>query len=158
MNSLDVRIRHLQPMSVVAAQATSDHPEEDAWGKLAAWAEPAGLFEDPAALAVFGFNNPPPEPDQSSYGYEFWIEVDPATPSVPNLERKEFPGGRFAVTTCRLHADPRGSVPEVWQRLLKWIEEHGYRWRHTHELERLVNPGAPQEDIELELYLPIEQD
>ncbi len=158
MSALDVRIRRLPPMSVVAAQVTSPHPEDDAWRKLATWAEPAGLLDDPLAHRVFGFNNPPPEPDQFAYGYEFWIEVDPGTRGIPGLERKEFPGGRFAVTSCRLHDDPRGSMPEIWQQLLRWSEAHGYHWRHTHELERLVNPGAAQEDIELELYLPIEEE
>jgi len=158
MSALDVRIQRLPPMSVVAAQVISPHPEDDAWRKLAAWAVPAGLLEEIAAHPIFGFNNPPPEPDQPGYGYEFWIEVDSSTPKPPGLERKEFNGGRYAVTTCRLHDDPHGSMPEVWQQLLEWSEEHGHHWRHTHELERLVNPGVPQEDIELELYLPIEED
>ena len=158
MSALNVRIQRLKPMSVVAAQVTSPHPEDDAWRKLAAWAVPAGLLDDPAAHPIFGFNNPPPEPDLPTYGYEFWIKVDPDTPEAPGLERKEFPGGRYAVAICRLHDDPHGTMPEVWQQLLEWSEENGYHWRHTHELERLVNPGVPQEDIELELYLPIEED
>lgn len=145
-------------MSVVAAQVTSAHPEADAWSKLAAWAEPAGLFQDPAAHPLFGFNNPPPEPKEPLYGYEVWIRVPPDTAPGAGLERKEFPGGRYAVTTCQLHWDPRGPVPKVWQQLLRWSEEHGYRWRHTHELERLVNPDAPERDLVLELYLPIEED
>jgi DNA gyrase inhibitor GyrI len=145
-------------MSVIAAQVTSAHPETDAWRKLAAWAEPAGLLKDPAAHPLFGFNNPPPEPNQPLYGYEVWIQVDPETAVVSGLERKEFSGGRYAVTTCQLYGDPHGPVPEVWQQLLGWSEEHGYRWRHTHELERLVNPEAPEQDLVLELYLPIEED
>ncbi len=89
------------------------------------------------------------------YGCEVSIEVDPG---VSGLERKEFPGGRYAVTTSRLYGDPQGSLPEVWQQLVRWIHEHGYRWCHTHELERLVNPDAPEQDFVLELFFPIEKD
>ncbi len=158
MAALTVDVRSLPAMSVIAAQVTSAHPETDAWNKLTAWAEPAGLLKDSAAHPVFGFNNPPPEPGQPMYGYEIWIEVDADTPAVSGLERKEFPGGRYAVTTCQLHGDPHGPVPQVWQQLVRWSDEHGYRWRHTHELERLVNPDASEEDFVLELYLPIEED
>jgi DNA gyrase inhibitor GyrI len=145
-------------MSVVTSQATSSNPEQDAWRKLAAWAKPAGLLADLDAHPVFGFNNPPPEPDDPIYGYEYWIQVPASLPDVAGLGRQEFSGGRYAVARCRLLDDPNGSVPEVWQRLLKWTEDQGYRWRMTHELERLVNPNAPPEQIELELYLPIEEE
>ena len=158
MSPIEVEIRRLPPMSVVCTQVTSPHPEADAWEKLSAWADPAGLLKDPAAHPVFGFNNPPPEPNATIYGYELWISVDPETPAISGLERKEFPGGLYAVTTCRVLGDPHGSVPEVWQHLLAWSKDHGYRWRQTHELERLVNPGAPDKDITLELCLPIEED
>ena len=158
MAALTVDVRKLPAMSVIAAQVTSPQPEADAWNKLTAWAEPAGLWKDFAAHPVFGFNNPPPEPDKPMYGYEVWIKVDPGTAAASGLEKKEFPGGRYAVTTCRLYEDPHGTVREVWQQLVTWTEEHGYPWRHTHELERLVNPDAPEQDLMLELFLPIEED
>ncbi len=145
-------------MSVVAAQVTSARPEADAWSKLAAWAGPAGVLDDAVAHPVFGFNNPPPEAEGAPYGYEMWIRVDPETPPAPGLQRKEFPGGRYAVTTCRLHGDPHGSVPDVWRRLLDWAAQHGYRWRCTNELERIVNPAAAEQEITLELCLPIEDE
>lgn len=158
MAALTAEVRRLPAMSVIAAQVTSAHPEADAWSKLAAWAEPAGLLEDRAAHPVFGFNNPPPEPDKPLYGYEVWIKVDPGTPAAAGLEQKDFPGGRYAVTTCRLFGDPLGSVPDIWQQLVKWSDDQGYRWRRTHELERVVNPDAPEQDLVLELCLPIEED
>lgn len=158
MEPPEVRIRILPPMSVIASRHIGTHPEDEAWRTLAAWAGPAGLLNDPSAHPVFGFNNPNPESGRSEYGYEFWIRVDPGTPVVPGLSAKRFPGGRFAVTRCRLYDDPRGSVPVVWQWLLTEARQNGYRWRKSQELEHLVNPGAAPEDIELELYLPIEDD
>lgn len=158
MSELAAEVRVLPPMTVIAAHVTSTHPEVDAWDKLAAWAGPAGLLDDATTHPVFGFNNPPPEAEDADYGYEMWIRVDPEAPPAPNLERKEFPGGRYAVTACRLHGDPHGSVPEVWRQLLAWVAEHRYRWRRTHELEHVINPGATEREITLELYLPIEDD
>ncbi len=157
MDTLEVEIRVLPPMRVASAQVTSATPERDAWARLEPWARAAGLLHDPASRPVFGFNNPPPEPGQPLYGYEFWIRVE-GSPTLPEgLELKEFPGGRFAVTPCRLHGDSRGSVPEVWRQLLDWVHHSPYAWRHTHELERLCNPGADEEEILLELLLPIEE-
>ncbi len=158
MSELDVRICRLPPMCVAVAQAVGPSPEESAWRKLAAWAEPAGLFADPAAHPIFGYNNPPPEPTRPDYGYELWIKIESEVPIPAGLERKEFSGGRYAVTSCRLHDDPLGSLPDVWQMLLKWVQARSYRWRRTHELERLVNPGAAERDLVLELFLPIEDD
>ncbi len=158
MDSLVVEIRSLPPMRVVSSQAISASPERDAWARLEPWARTAGLFEDPASHPIFGFNNPPPEPGQSLYGYEFWIRVE-GRPSLPEaLELKEFPGGHYAVTPCRLCGDPRGSVQEVWQQLLDWVHRSPYSWRHTHELERLCNPGADEREMVLELFLPIEEE
>jgi DNA gyrase inhibitor GyrI len=158
MAELDVHIRRLPPMCVAVAQAVGPSPEEAVWRKLVAWAEPAGLLADPASHPIFGFNNPPPEPGQDDYGYEVWIQIEPDMPVAGGLERKEFAGGRYAVTTCRLHDDPSGCLPDVWQKLLTWVEASSYRWRRTHELEHLVNPGADEQDLVLELLLPIEEE
>lgn len=158
MTELDVQIRTLPPMSVAVTQAVGSSPEEAALRKLAAWADPAGLFDDPSAHPLFGYNNPPPEPDRPDYGYELWIKVDPAMPIPAGLQRKEFPGGWYAVTSCRLLGDPLGPVPNVWQMLLKWVEASSHRRRCTHELERVVNPGAPDSELILALYLPIEEE
>lgn len=158
MDTPEVEIRDLPPMSVIASRHIGTHPEDEAWRKLAAWAEPAGLLRNPTVHPVYGFNNPNPEPGRREYGYEFWIKVSPGAQAAPGLARKQFPGGRFAVTTCRLYNDPRGSLPVVWQWLLKWARQNGYRWRKSQELEHLLNPGVAPENIELELYLPIEDD
>ena len=114
------------------------------------------MLQDPEAHPVFGFNNPPPESGKPEYGYEFWIRVDDTTDSAEGVEVKEYSGGHFAVTTCKLYGDPRGAVPEVWQWLLGWVHSNGYEWRHVHELEGVRDPSAPVEEVFLDLYLPIE--
>ncbi len=157
MSELEVQIVRLDPMRVASVQAVSRSPERDAWTKLKAWAEPQGLLADVERHPVFGFNNPPPVMEGEEYGYELWIRVGPEVDGEGEVEVKDFPGGRYAVTTCKLHGDPRGPLPEVWKELWHWVRESGeFEWRHTHELEKVHDPTAAEADLVLDLYLPIE--
>jgi DNA gyrase inhibitor GyrI len=143
-------------MRVASVRVISETPERDAWEKIRAWAEPQGLFADPDANPVFGFNNPPPAEGRKEYGYEFWIRVDPDIEVAGELEGKDFPGGLYAVTRCRLHGDPEGNVLQAWKRLWDWVQASDYEWRRTHELEKPLDPLVPEEELVLDLYLPIE--
>lgn len=158
MTTMDVQIRSLPPMSVVASLACGPAPEVNAWAQLSAWADSVGFLDDPVTHPVFGFNNPPPEPGRADYGYEFWLKADAHIPVPGNLQHKEFKGGRYAVTLCRLEGDPRGSVTNVWQMLVERVRKSPYRLRQTHELEHHLNPGASASEIVLALYLPVEED
>lgn len=155
MADLGVRIVKLDPMSVACTRAFGESPETQAWEQLHAWAKPKGLLDDLVMHPVFGFNNPNPSPGNKEYGYEFWISVEPDEEPDGNIEIKEFPGGLYAVTSCRLLGEP--NVLETWKLLWEWVQSSEYRWRETHELEKSKNPMAPEDEIELELYLPIEE-
>lgn len=155
MPDLTVRIVKLEPMTVASSRAFGESPEHQAWEQLRAWAEPKGLLDDPAKHPVFGFNNPNPSPESKEYGYEFWISVEPDEKQEGNIEIKEFPGGSYAVASCRLLGEP--NVLDTWKQLWAWVQSSRYRWRETQELEKLKNPMAPESEIELELYLPIEE-
>ena len=154
MSSLQVRIERLAPMRVASFRCFGESPERDAWATLRAWAEPRGLLEDVEQHPVFGFNNPNPSRDRKEYGYEFWIRIDPESEPEPGIEVKDFEGGLFAVATCKLLGDPAGTVPEVWHKLFDWAGANGYRWRDVHELERPVDPRAPEAELVLDLCLP----
>ena len=157
MVGIDVRIERLPPMRVTSFCCFSETPEQDAWAKLSAWADSRGLLVDLDRHPIFGFNNPNPSPSGGKYGYELWIRVDSDVESEGEAEVKNFEGGLYAVTTCRLHDDPSGTMPEVWHKLWEWVEESEYEWRPTHELEKARNPGAPGDQFLLDLYLPIEE-
>lgn len=152
MNDLDVHVERLGPMRVASVRAISRSPEEDAWSILRAWAQPVGLFDDPVAHPVFGFNNPSPSPGADEYGYEFWIAVGPGTHSPGGIVLKDFEGGLYAVTTCAVGPD----MPQRWEALVRWVESSPHTWRRsTHELERLHNPLAPPQEMVVDLCLPI---
>ncbi|MDH5383804.1 MAG: GyrI-like domain-containing protein, partial [Candidatus Aminicenantes bacterium] len=78
--------------------------------------------------------------------------------SEEEIEVKDFPGGLYAVTTCKLTGDPSGrNVLETWRALWEWVKSSKYKWRQTHELEKLHDPLAPEAEFVLDLYLPIEE-
>lgn len=153
MAGLEVRTARLDPMCVASARAVSATPERDAWAILAAWAGPKGLLADPEAHPIFGFNNPSPTAGVQEYGYEFWIRVGPDAEPDGKVEVKQFPGGLYAVTTCK----GVEAIGETWMQLLDWVRSSRYTWRQTHELEKLHGPPLEEQDLVLDLYLPIDE-
>jgi DNA gyrase inhibitor GyrI len=156
MSDLNVRIETLTPMRVASFRVISAEPEHEAWLKLQAWAEPRGLLGDLEKHPVFGFNNPNPSQDREEYGYEFWIKVDPDVESDDEARVLEFQGGRYAVTTCKLVNDPNGTMPEVWMKLYEWVKDSEHEWQKSQELEKPHDLASADEDLLLDLYLPIE--
>jgi DNA gyrase inhibitor GyrI len=155
MSELEVRIERLEPMRVASVRVVSDTPERDAWHKLHEWAEPLGLLKDNEKNPVFGFNNPGPAPDRKQYGYEFWIRIDHDVEPEGDVQTIEFPGGLYAVTKCSLLGDP--NILETWKMLWEWVLVSKFEYRRTHELEKHLNPLSPEEELILDLYLPIEE-
>ncbi len=149
--NLEVRIETIPPMRVARFHALGKSPEQEAWGKLRAWAELRGLLEDAVAHPVFGFNNPSPSKANEDYGYEFWIRITPEMQVESNVETINVPGGCYAVTTVRGFPGPR-----VWMQLLEWVRRSPHRYRPAHELERPHNPLASESEMLFDLYLPIE--
>jgi DNA gyrase inhibitor GyrI len=154
MKPLNVRIERLAPMRVASVRALSESPEREAWERLRTWAEPRGLLSDLEHHPVYGFNNPNPTPERKEYGYEFWIQIDQDTGGEGDVEVKDFEGGLYAVTRCELLGEP--NVLETWKMLWDWVQGSKYTWRKTHELERPADPRVPEEDLVLDLFLPIE--
>ncbi len=139
-------------MRLARFHAFSRSPERDAWSKLRAWADPRGLLREPATHPVLGFNNPSPTSGGAEYGYEFWIGLALETPAESGIGTVDFPGGWYAVTT---HRGPPN--PTIWMQLWEWVHRSPYRYRRTHELERLHDPLASEPEMVCDLYLPIEE-
>jgi DNA gyrase inhibitor GyrI len=163
MSDMDVRIVGLPRMRVVSFKAESESPEADASAQLMAWCESRGLLDDLEQHPIFGFNNPDPSPGQKEYGYEFWVRVDPDAEVEGGVEAKEFGGGLYAVTPCRLKDEiaseffkKHGSL-ESWSRLHEWVEGSKYRSGKHRWLEKPRDPRAAMNDLVLDLYYPIER-
>ncbi len=163
MKDFEVRIVRLEPMRVASVRAISDSPEHDAWEEMRRWAEPRGLLENIEEHPVFGFNNPDPSPDQKEYGYEFWIKVGREMEPEGKIEVKEFEGGLYAVTQCNLKEEleseffRKEGYLESWKKLHDWVESSEYKFGKHRWLEKAHDPGAPEGELVLDLYAPIER-
>ncbi|MHA1933724.1 MAG: GyrI-like domain-containing protein [Candidatus Thorarchaeota archaeon] len=158
----EIRIVELPPMRVAAIRAISKTPENDAWTKMRAWAQPKGLLDDLDNHPVFGFNNPDPTPGKEEYGYEFWIRIGPDIEEDGEVEIKDYEGGRHAVTTCNLKQEVEseffknvGSL-ESWRRLKLWLaQSKEYKLAKRPCLERALDPLATEDELILDLHMPI---
>ncbi|MFW9809520.1 MAG: effector binding domain-containing protein [Candidatus Thorarchaeota archaeon] len=160
---IQVEIRQLDPMTVASVQVISKTPEEDAWKKLVAFAEPRGLLKDQKKNPIFGFNNPDPTKGQEEYGYEFWIRIDSDMKLDEGVTKKKFSGGLYAVKRCNLTKEATSEftqehgVSESWFRLTEWLKSSEYKQGSHQWLEKSVNPNKPDEDLLLDLHMPIEK-
>ncbi|MFX0168597.1 MAG: effector binding domain-containing protein, partial [Candidatus Hodarchaeota archaeon] len=165
IEDLFVQIVELEPMRVASIRAFSESPEDDAGKKMGAWAEPQGLLDDLTKHPVFGFNNPNPSPGQKEYGYEFWIKMGAHFKGEGEIEAKDFEGGLFAVTTCKLweemHSDfsKENGFLESWKKLVDWvILSEKYEIDESRQcLEKPHDPRSPIEELVLDLYQPIKE-
>lgn len=161
MSETNIRIVELEPMHVASVRVISTSPEYDAWQRMKAWAQPRKLLENLKEHPVFGFNNPNPSIGKKEYGYEFWIKIDPTEDygSNEDIEFKKFKGGRYAVATSKLKEDiDSDGILKTWKNLVKWVETSEYEMRTDIEcLEKAQNPDAGEDDLVLDLYLPLSE-
>lgn len=163
MKEFEVKTVMLEPMRVASARVISTSPENDAWEKMRAWAEPKGLLDDLKKHPVFGFNNPNPSPGRKEYGYEFWIRVEPDVEPEGDIKIKEFEGGLYAVTTCKLKQEleseffQKEGYLESWKKLVNWVKSSKYKYGKHQCLEKAHDPNASMEELVLDLYCSIEE-
>ena len=148
---LEVKIVELKPMRVTSFRVISESPEHDAASKLASWAQEKGYLKDLEKNPVFGFNNPNPTEGKKEYGYEFWMKVSTDF-KEEGVNLKDIPEGRYAVTTC----ESLSVIGEKWMQLLEWVKKSEYEVRCADCLEKTHDFSASDEELALDLYLPIE--
>jgi DNA-binding transcriptional ArsR family regulator/DNA gyrase inhibitor GyrI len=152
LSELDVRLVDLEPMRVAGFRAISESPERDAFQLMYDWAHPRGVLNDLEKHPVFGFNNPNPSEGRKEYGYEFWVKMEDGY-EEEGVMLKDVPPARYAVVTCRSLKDIGGD----WMRLLEWVKANGYEIGDTQCLEKTHDPMASDEELVLDLYLPIRE-
>ncbi len=161
MSTMEVRIIRLEPLYVASALGYGSNPEELAWNNLLDWIKASGLDRQIASHRFFGFNNPNPSVGSPNYGYEQWVTVDAGTPSKPDevsgeeITIKEFSGGLYAVTRCRL-----SRITDAWKELVTWRERSRYKPAHHPCLEECLGKPLDQAigmETEFDLYLPIRE-
>jgi DNA gyrase inhibitor GyrI len=158
MENLAIRLVDLEPMHVIAACGYGDNPELQAWDMILDFAAEHDLEPWDRTHRFFGFNNPEPTPDSSTYGYEQWMTIaDEVDSAATPLEIKEVPGGRYA--TLRIHG--LETIGDAWDHLVRWCENHGYHVAgdRTQCLEELLTPfDRPTHEWEMDLYLAVDKE
>ncbi len=154
MSDIDVRIVRLEPLRVASSYGFGAGPEGIAWDKMIAFVKTKGLGTDNLEHRYLGFNNPSPSPGSPNYGYEQWITVGPEVDAEGEIKIKNFGGGLYAVTHCKL-----SHITEVWMQLIDWREKSRYRSANHQWLEECLTPPIDRpiepEQMEFDLYLPI---
>ncbi len=154
MSEIDVRIVTLQPTRVASTYGFGGGPEKIAWKKMIDFVKSKGLDRDGQVHRYLGFNNPNPAPGSPNYGYEQWITIGPEIKAEGEIKVKEFNGGLYAVSRCKL-----SNIGEAWQALAAWREKSQYRYGRHQWLEEVLIPPTDEneidEDGEIDLYLPI---
>lgn len=116
--TLPVRLLRLPPFTVAAYQFIGENPEETAGDVVTRFVQESGLYEKKPDARMFGFNHPNPGIlKNGTYGYEIWVTIPEDMEVMAPMEKKEFPGGLYAVLTIRF--------PEFqfWENLSRWAEE-----------------------------------
>jgi DNA gyrase inhibitor GyrI len=162
MTEMEVRIVRLEPMKIASTLGFGATPEVQAWQQIRDWAEGQGFLDDLSKVRFFGFNNPDPSPGSPNYGYEQWITVGDAVESSGEVAVKDFSGGLYAVTNCRL-----SEITDAWKALVLWRESSEYPEAHHQWLEECLTPNLFLNDPEagaeetlfekaiFDLYLPV---
>jgi DNA gyrase inhibitor GyrI len=152
MSELNVRIVRLEPMRVAWALGFGKQPESLAWKAIFDWIKAQGMEGDLQSHRFLGFNNPSPTPASPNYGYEQWMTVDETAQPSGEVGIKEFGGGLYAVTHCKLP-----QIYQTWQALAAWREDSPYRPAQHQWLEECLNPSfdMDEEQLEFDIYLPI---
>lgn len=153
MSELDVKIVKLEPIRVICFNGFGDGPEQEALGKLFAWAKMHGKNG-----RVFGYNNPNPAAGSPNYGYDAWMVVDGSAEADGEAQIIDFSGGLYAVTRCVV-TKPWEDIPGTWQKLVRWRENSRYREASHQWLEEHIAPvgEAGEENFTLDLFLPIKE-
>lgn len=147
---MEVKIIELDPMRVASFHAISESPEHEAAQLLASWAQSRGFLDDLEKNPVFGFNNPNPTEGKKEYGYEFWVKVDDSY-EEEGVTLKDIKGERYAVTTC----ESLSVIGEKWMQLMEWVKNSEYEWSGGECLEKTHDFSASDDELVLDLYLPI---
>lgn len=121
MTEMEIRVERLETMRAAYVHAFSETPEEDAWGKMEAWARPKGLLEEGSGTRIFGRNTYPTD-NPDPYGYELFLTIGKDVEPAGDAEIRVIPAGLYAA----LRFKNLENIRIAWERLWKWIEESEY--------------------------------
>ncbi len=158
---IDIRIIYIPPAIVAASHYFGPEPENNAGRQLTNFIKDSGLAETKKDFRVYGFNNPTPQSENETYGYEFWATI-PNNMEVPEpLVKKEFAGGLYAAHCINMgDFHEWGPFYEHVKNSKEYEIEHREPLGMGGTLEEHLNPyyyytGKQSEIKQLDLLIPI---
>lgn len=149
-----VRVQTLPPLHMAGVEIVSETPEHDCFALMDDWVSGQGPLP---AMRTFGFDTEPaPEQAQQHLrGYAVYVTVPPATPESSQVQRRDFPGGLYAVLpVADAFSDPFTVIPAAWAHLQEWLGASDQYRLGDHQWfeEHVQTPDG----IRLDLYAPIQ--
>ncbi len=134
---MDVQIWTLDPSKMAYVEHIGPYPEVDkAWGKLCAWAAPAGHFTETTKFYGVYYDDPgqvAPENLRS----EACITIKDEAEAPAEVKFRDFPGGKYAVT---VHLGAYDNLGESWTEFYeKWLPQSGYDHADSPCYEQYMN-------------------
>lgn len=146
-------------MRVASYTAYSMTPEDDSFQFIQNWAKDKGLLDGHYGYRIFGFDIAGSFKTDGTYGYEVWITLPSDFDIVDDLvEIKEFEGGYYAVTSTTIQ-----EITATWDRFKGWLKLSKYdlgehQWLEEHLSFEKWRDYHNQEDMTVDLYMPIKED
>lgn len=153
-------LKDMPPLRVVAVRHTGPyHRIAEAFAKLGAIAAQTKLLGPGAQMVAVYYDDPETTPP-SELRSDAAISVAPGAslpaPLPEGLSELEIPSGRYA---CATHVGPYEQLGDAWSRLLGvWLPASGHRMKDSicFELYRNTPADVPKEQLQTELYVPLE--
>lgn len=140
--SLPVRILRLPPCTVASCHYIGENPEERVGDIASVFVQESGLYEKKPDARMFGFNHPNPGILEGGiHGYEIWVTIPEDMEIKEPAQKKQFPGGLYAVLTI--------PFPEfhLWESLARWVNESPDFEANYSELGEEIMGGCLEEHL-----------
>lgn len=120
---MDVQIWTLDPAKMAYAEHVGPYEEVGkAWERLCAWAGPAGIFNETTRFYGVYYDDPRETPAEKLRS-EACLTIAAECDAPAEIKFKDFPGGRYAVTT---HLGSYEKLGESWLKFYtEWLPQSG---------------------------------
>ena len=124
--SYKVEIKDLSELTVAYVRHVGRYDGmPEAFGRLARWAGPRGLFQAPGAKTLAAYHDSPETTPEPKLRSSACLTVAPGTEVSGDVNRMTIPGGKFAVARFEIDPDQFG---EAWDAFMgEWFPSSGYQ-------------------------------
>ena len=142
---MDIRIEHLQPVTVAYVRRRGPYQRSApaAWTALWRWIEEQGLAGSVGQGIGFGHHDPQVTPAQDQV-YDACLEIAGGFTPDETVGRQTLPGGRYALLEVK---GPYSGIGPGFERLRRWLptQDEPSDWRPWIEIYRNSPKDTPED-------------